>query len=120
MVGERDLDNVLREIRETGVDLSLHESLTPDRVLGRLREAEADGELIGFCRSCGAEHSGIERDAVGHECPACAAATVEGADEMIMRTAVFETIRAAIREGRIETPPAERAKASEEGSDADG
>ena len=113
MVSERDLDEVLRGIRETGVDLTMHESLTPDRVLGRLREAKADGEHIGFCRRCGAEDGAIERDAIRRECPECGEETVEGADEMMMRVAVIESIRKSIRERQVPEPTAEGNSASE-------
>ena len=68
MASDRVVDQVLREIRETGWDLTMHESLTPDRVLGRLRKAEADGEWIGFCLSCAA----LQRTAPSNQTPQAA------------------------------------------------
>ena len=115
---EKALDQVLRDVPETGVDLTMHESLTPDRVLGRLREANVEGDWrrIGFCRRCGAEAEAIAPNAIGHTCDECGAAAVDGAEEIVMRVAVIKTIRVAIREGRIATPPAERGEASAAGS----
>lgn len=55
-------------------------SLTIDQIM----EAVESDDSIGFCRSCGAEHYGIEPDARRYECEECGLTQVYGAEELLM------------------------------------
>lgn len=42
------------------------------------------GEMVGFCKECGAEVSGVEPDARNGRCDSCGAMAVYGAEEMLI------------------------------------
>jgi hypothetical protein len=60
--------------------LTIHESLTTDRIIEAI---EAD-EYIGFCTACGNEQDGCEPDARRYRCEACDERAVYGAQELLL------------------------------------
>jgi hypothetical protein len=52
--------------------------------LKRIMAAIEEGDSIGFCRSCGAEHDGCEPDARNYLCDECGQRLVFGAEELLL------------------------------------
>ena len=68
------------ERREMIGPVTLPEGLTGETVL----EAMYSHESIGFCLACGQEHSCVEPDGKGLVCEVCGAASVYGAEEILI------------------------------------
>ena len=51
-----------------------------------LMKAARSDEHMGFCTTCGTEAYGIEPDARRYTCDECGAATVYGAEELLIMT----------------------------------
>ena len=60
--------------------MNIHPSLTLELIM---HAVESD-DYIGFCLKCGAEHYGVEPDAVGYECEECEAHAVSGAEDIFI------------------------------------
>jgi hypothetical protein len=60
--------------------MKIHPSLTLELIM---HAVESD-DYIGFCLKCGAEHYGVEPDAVGYECEECEAHAVSGAEDIFI------------------------------------
>ena len=62
--------------------MNLHPSITRDRVLDAIERGWSTLDDPGFCTACGADAEGVEPDARNHECAACGAFRVYGAEEL--------------------------------------
>lgn len=60
--------------------IKIHKSLTSDRIM----DAVESDDYIGFCIKCGAEHYGIDPDAIEYSCEACGEESVYGAPELMI------------------------------------
>ena len=49
-----------------------------------LMRAIDEDDNIGFCRVCGAEHTGVEPDAENYDCEACGKPEVFGAEQLLL------------------------------------
>ena len=63
----------------TDTTLTIHESITADRVI----EAIELDESVGFCTACGNEQGGCEPDARRYRCESCDERAVYGAEELL-------------------------------------
>jgi hypothetical protein len=61
----------------------MHESITVERVIAVLEDAEGTTSSPGFCHVCGAEASGVEPDAHDYPCDECGAEAVTGAQDTL-------------------------------------
>ena len=52
--------------------------------LEQIETVLADGDSIGWCAECGAEHDCIEPDAEHYHCTDCGAHEVRGAEEWLL------------------------------------
>lgn len=66
---------------------AVHPSVDYDRVLEAVERQLHSLDNPGFCLACGAEADGCEPDARNHQCEACGARAVWGADELLFRLA---------------------------------
>ena len=66
--------------------VSVHKSITQDRVLDACRSAMVGLDNPGFCLSCGADADGVEPDAEGYNCDNCGASAVTGAENALFLT----------------------------------
>ena len=60
--------------------MKIHPSLTLELIM---HAVESD-DYVGFCLKCGAEHYGVEPDAVGYSCEECEAPAVSGAEDILI------------------------------------
>jgi hypothetical protein len=60
--------------------MKIHESITFDLI----EQAINSHDYVGFCLVCGAEHYGVEPDAVGYTCEECESRSVAGAEEILI------------------------------------
>jgi hypothetical protein len=58
-------------------------ALDADRVIAAARESMFGLGSEGICRACGESQDGVEPDASGHECEACGAHAVCGAEDLL-------------------------------------
>jgi hypothetical protein len=61
----------------------MHKSLTTERIMRAVESNMNDCTNIGFCKVCGEEQEGCERDARKYECESCGAKEVFGAEELL-------------------------------------
>jgi hypothetical protein len=66
--------------------VTLHASLTPERILDAARRQTFGTDDRGFCVACGAEAEGCEPDARRYPCAHCGQYAVYGAEELLIRT----------------------------------
>ena len=52
--------------------------------IAAIREAEQDGETLGWCLACGESQSGCEPDARKYECESCGKPKVYGGEELAL------------------------------------
>ena len=67
--------------------MSIHPSITPDRIMEAVEDQMTSLSNPGFCTACGEDADGCEPDARGYECEACGEPAVCGAEELLMQTA---------------------------------
>lgn len=68
--------------------LTVHPSVTAERVTGLVRLAHVSLENPGICLACGADADGCEPDARKYECDLCGEAAVFGAEEVMFHMVV--------------------------------
>lgn len=64
--------------------LQIHASVTEDRVMELVEEAEGSLDNPGICLACGEDAEGCEPDARGYECECCERRAVYGATEILL------------------------------------
>jgi Zn finger protein HypA/HybF involved in hydrogenase expression len=64
--------------------LTIHPTVTEDRVLEACERHLVTLDNPGLCLACGAEQDGCEPDARRYECESCGERQVYGADEVLM------------------------------------
>lgn len=64
--------------------IEVHPDVCLDVILDAVQARQEDLSNPGFCIACGAEADNCEPDARGHECEACGAPCVYGADELLL------------------------------------
>jgi hypothetical protein len=67
--------------------ITVHASVTPDRVLAAAEDAMIGLDDPGFCIACGADAEGVEPDAEKYKCEACGSHAVYGAEALVMMIA---------------------------------
>jgi len=67
--------------------MTIHKSITIDRVVTAVEDAQSSLENPGFCIACGEDASGCEPDARRYECEVCGVRGVYGAEELLMMMA---------------------------------
>lgn len=68
--------------------MTVHPSITSDRVIDALHRAEENLERPGFCTACGEDADGVEPDARKYTCEACGEKAVYGAEELLIHLEV--------------------------------
>jgi hypothetical protein len=66
--------------------LTIHESITADRISEAVERHRTTLDNPGFCVRCGADAEGVEPDARGYTCESCGEDGVYGAEELLMMT----------------------------------
>lgn len=64
--------------------LTVHKSVTLNRVMRAVKDRSMTLDNPGFCLACGAEASGVEGDARQYECESCEEPAVYGAEEILI------------------------------------
>lgn len=64
--------------------MTLHPSITVDRVLEAVEAQFTSLDNPGFCIACGADADNCEPDAREYRCESCRQRTVYGAEELLM------------------------------------
>ena len=64
--------------------VTVHASVTLDRIEALARESMFGMENPGICLACGEERGGCEPDAEWYECECCGARMVFGAEELLI------------------------------------
>ena len=67
--------------------MKIHKSVTIDRVMELIDEADQTLSSPGICISCGTEADGVEPDARRYKCESCEANQVFGVEELLMEIA---------------------------------
>ena len=65
--------------------MTLHASITLDRVAEAVERQMTTLDDPGFCTECGFEATGVEPDAEDFECESCGAIAVQGADNLLIQ-----------------------------------
>ena len=65
--------------------VTLHPSLTPERIAEAAERQIFGTDNPGFCVACGAEAEGCEPDAQAYPCEGCGRRAVYGAEELLFR-----------------------------------
>jgi len=63
--------------------MTVHESVTVERVTEAVERSMFDLDNPGFCVACGDDADGVEPDAERYKCRACGAAAVFGAEQLL-------------------------------------
>ena len=63
--------------------MTMHKSITEDRVIAAVEDAMMSLENPGFCLACGEDAYGCEPDARTYKCDYCDAMQVFGAEEVM-------------------------------------
>jgi hypothetical protein len=63
--------------------MKMHNSITPERILGAVKSSMFDNEHIGFCVACGEEFTNIEPDLREGICKICKQPKVFGAESIL-------------------------------------
>jgi len=66
--------------------MTMHKSITVDRIMDAVESAMTSLENPGFCIACGDDAYGCEPDAREYICESCGAPAVYGAEELMMMT----------------------------------
>ena len=64
--------------------MSIHKSLTLDRVMDAVGEYHSGLTNPGFCIACGEDADGCEPDARNYVCDCCGESKVFGAEELLL------------------------------------
>lgn len=64
--------------------MTIHTSVTVDRVTEAVEAQFTSLDNPGFCTSCGADADGCEPDARNYKCESCGQRAVYGAEELLM------------------------------------
>lgn len=64
--------------------MKLHHSLTLEKIEEAVERRMSSLDNPGFCIECGAEADGCEPDARAYGCETCGAASVYGAEELLI------------------------------------
>lgn len=64
----------------------VHPSVTLDRIVSLVEQAQSSLESPGICLGCGLEAYGVEPDARRYECESCGEPRVYGAEELLLMT----------------------------------
>ena len=64
--------------------MTVHESVTTERVLEAAQRQVCDLDNPGICVECGADADGCEPDARRYECEECGRRAVYGAEELLI------------------------------------
>ncbi len=64
--------------------MTIHPSVTRDRVTEAVEREQTSLDNPGFCIRCGDEAEGVEPDARTYECETCGAHAVYGAAELLI------------------------------------
>ena len=64
--------------------VTIHSSITQERVCDAVEDAMTNLENPGFCLACGEKAYGCEPDARGYHCECCDADQVYGAEEVMI------------------------------------
>lgn len=64
--------------------MTVHPSITPDRVCAAVEARMTTLDNPGFCLECGEDAMGVEPDARKLQCEMCLAEAVYGADELLI------------------------------------
>jgi hypothetical protein len=67
--------------------MTIHKSITLDRVTEAVEETMFGLENAGFCLACGADAYDVEPDAEKYTCEECGAHAVYGAEQVLMMIA---------------------------------
>ena len=67
--------------------MQVHKSITTDRIIMAVEEAQSTLENPGFCVACGEDADGCEPDARHYECEGCGERQVFGAEELLLYVA---------------------------------
>jgi hypothetical protein len=67
--------------------LTIHESITADRIMEAVERHQTTLDNPGFCIRCGEDAEGVEPDARCYTCESCGEDGVYGAEELLMMTA---------------------------------
>ena len=68
--------------------MTIHESVTTERVIDAVARGMFGTDNIGFCVACGDDVHGVEPDARKYRCESCNAPAVYGAEEMLFYVVV--------------------------------
>jgi hypothetical protein len=77
-----------------------HKSLTDEVILEATVRRNSFLDDPGFCVSCGHEQGQCEPDAREYECEVCGEKAVYGDEELLMETAIYDGMVAAIGDRR--------------------
>lgn len=64
--------------------ITVHPSITPDRVADAVERHNTTLDNPGFCLACGSEADNVEPDARRYTCDTCGADAVYGAEELLI------------------------------------
>ena len=64
--------------------MKVHVSVTVERVVSMVGDAQTSLDSPGICLACGEDADGCEPDARGYECEACGEPRVYGAEECLL------------------------------------
>jgi len=64
--------------------MKVHKSITAERVMAAVEDAQSTLSNPGFCIACGEDADGVEPDARRYECDCCGERGVYGAEELLM------------------------------------
>jgi hypothetical protein len=67
--------------------MTIHESITTERVCDAVEAQRTGLDNPGFCTACGADHYECEPDARNYECEECGETAVFGAEELLLYVA---------------------------------
>lgn len=67
--------------------MSIHPTVTPDRLMDMIEEGEDNLGSPGVCFACGTEAEGVEPDARKYRCGQCGENDVYGAEEALLMVA---------------------------------
>jgi anaerobic ribonucleoside-triphosphate reductase len=67
--------------------MSIHKSITGNRVTTAIANSMFGLDNPGFCLACGADHNACEPDAEGYECYECGEHKVAGAEQVLLMVA---------------------------------
>lgn len=66
--------------------MTIHESITIDRIIEVARACTMGDEMVGLCIACGEDAYGVEPDARGYTCESCGEAKVFGGELLLLMT----------------------------------